>query len=249
MDTRREQINGVNREGRAGKEAISFQAVSKTFPGAEALKNVTVSIPKGQVIGLLGPNGSGKSTFLKMIAGLHRPTRGTVLVNGRTPDRNTKSLVAYLPEVDHIYPWMTVERSLRFVGSFYQDWDEQKADRLLEFFGLPRQSRVGKLSKGMRAKLRLTVVLARSAPIVLLDEPLSGIDPPSRVRIVDALLAEFDTSGQTMILSTHEVLETEALFDRLIFLVNGEVRLEGEAEELRRRYGSSIQDVFKEVVE
>lgn len=227
---------------------ISFRGVSKVFPGADALTNVSIEVPKGQVIGLLGPNGSGKSTFLKLIAGLHRPTRGLVLINGRIPDRTTKSHVAYLPEVDHIYPWMTVEKSLQFVGSFYKDWDAARADRLVDFFELPRRNRVGKMSKGMRAKLRLIVVLARSSSIILLDEPLSGIDPPSRTRIVDALLSEFDSGEQTIILSTHEVLETESLFDRLIFLADGHVRLEGEAEALRQRYGSSVQDLFKEVL-
>lgn len=245
-------VNQGNLEQQHGEEVldgiISFRGVSKKFPGADALAEVTVDVPKGQVIGLLGPNGSGKSTFLKLIAGLHRPTRGQVFVGGRMPDRATKSYVAYMPEVDHIYPWMTVARSLRFVGSFYKDWDVERAERLVDFFELPRRNRVGKLSKGMRAKLRLIVVLARSSSILLLDEPLSGIDPPSRIRIVDALLSEFDSGEQTIILSTHEVLETESLFDRLIFLADGRVRLEGEVEALRQRYGTSVQGLFKEVL-
>lgn len=227
---------------------IEFRNVTKLFPGADALKNVSVDIQKGRVVGLLGPNGSGKSTFLKLIAGLHRPTRGEVYVSGESPGRTTKDLVAYLPEVDHIYPWMTVEQSLNFISSFYKDWDQEKAERLLEFFKLPRRNRVGKLSKGMRGKLRLIVVLARSAPVVLLDEPLSGIDPPSRVSIVDALVSEFDAGEQTIIISTHEVLETESLFDSLIFLYQGEIALQGDVDALRQQYGTSVQDLFKEVI-
>lgn len=227
---------------------ITFQNVTKVFPGADALNGVSVEILKGQVIGLLGPNGSGKSTFLKLIAGLHRPTSGSVLVNGVAPNRDTKSMVAYLPEVDHIYPWMTVEGSLRFVSSFYRDWDMATANRLLDFFKLPRKNRVGKLSKGMRGKLRLIIVLARRASVILLDEPLSGIDPPSRVAIVDALLSEFQSGEQTIILSTHEVLESEPLFDRLIFLNQGRIALEGDVEDLRQRYNASVQDLFKEVL-
>lgn len=237
-----------SRHERSDQALISFRGVTKLFPGADALKDVSVDVPKGQVIGLLGPNGSGKSTFLKLIAGLHRPTKGEVLIDGVAPNRSTKQSVAYLPEVDHIYPWMTVERSLRFVSSFYNDWDQQKAERLLDFFKLPRKNRVGKMSKGMRGKLRLVVVLARSASVILLDEPLSGIDPPSRIAIVDALVSEFESGEQTIILSTHEVLETESLFDRLIFLNQGKVALEGDVEELRQRYSSSVQDLFKEVL-
>lgn len=232
-----------------GRSLIRFDHVSKSFPGADALKDVTVEIPKGRVVGLLGPNGSGKSTFLKLIAGLHRPTRGEVFVAGEPPGRRTKELVAYLPEVDHIYPWMTVECSLNFLSAFYKDWDGAKAERLLDFFKLPRRHKVGKLSKGMRGKLRLTAVLARSAPVVLLDEPLSGIDPPSRVSIVDALVREFDAGEQTIIISTHEVLETESFFDSLIFLHQGRIALQGDVDTLRQRYGASVQDLFKEVIQ
>lgn len=230
------------------EDFIVFQDVSKIFPGAEALRNVTINIPKGQVVGLLGPNGSGKSTLLKLIAGLHRPTRGRVFINGRTPNRSTKAFVGYMPEVDHLYPWMSVERCIQFVSAFYEDWDEKRARRLLEFFELPLRQRVGKLSKGMRAKMRLSIVLARDASIILLDEPLSGIDPPSRVRIVDALLSEFQSGEQTIILSTHEVLETESLFEQLIFLSNGQVKLTGDVDALRQQYECSIQDLFEEVV-
>lgn len=240
------ELHGGN--GKGDRALITFRRVAKIFPGAEALRDVSVDIPKGKVVGLLGPNGSGKSTFLKLIAGLHRPTRGEVLIEGTAPGRSTKELVAYMPEVDHIYPWMSVEESLRFVSSFYKDWDDEKAQRLLDFFQLPRKNRVGKLSKGMRGKLRLLLVLARSAPVVLLDEPLSGIDPPSRISIVDALVSEFESGQQTIILSTHEVLETEALFDRLIFLSQGMIALEGDVDELRHKYGASVQELFKEVV-
>lgn len=229
-------------------DVIVFEKVTKLFPGADALRDVSVAIPRGQVVGLLGPNGSGKSTFLKLIAGLYRPTHGTVRVEGETPGRSTKARVAYLPEVDHIYPWLTVTESLRFVSTFFPDWDHAKAERLVDFFELPRKSRVGKLSKGMRGRLRLVLVLARSAPVILLDEPLSGIDPPSRLRIVDALVAEFESGRQTIVLSTHEVLETESLFDRLIFLNHGRIALEGDVDDLRARYGASVQDLFREVL-
>src|SRR5690625_730916 len=121
-------------------QVISLQNVSKRFSRVEALKGISITIPQGQVIGLLGPNGSGKSTFLKLIAGLHRPTRGVVLVNDHIPGRTSKTTIAYLPEVDHIYPWMTVRRSLQFISSFYADWEHERAERLLEFLALPPRS-------------------------------------------------------------------------------------------------------------
>lgn len=227
---------------------VEFRGVHKRFPGAEALRGVSFALPTGQIIGLLGPNGSGKSTLLKLAAGLYRPNAGTVLIAGRPPDRRTKAMVAYSPEVDHLYPWMTVRETLRFVGAFFDDWDEQRADRLREFMGLRSGQKVGAMSKGMRARLRLVLALARSAPLVLLDEPLSGIDPPSRRRIVDAIVSEYRAGQQTIIISTHEVLETEPLFDYLLMLQAGIVKLQGDAEELRARYGTSVQGIMEEVL-
>lgn len=230
-----------------GTVAVHFRGVVKRFPGTDALKGVDLEIPEGHIIGLLGPNGSGKSTLLKLIAGLYRPNQGEVNVLGRAPDRQTKAKVAYVPEVDHLYPWMTAEASLKFIAPFFPDWDAERATRLLEAMQLPPKAKVGKMSKGMRARLRLISALARSARLILLDEPLSGIDPPSRLRIADALLSEYQGSSQTVILSTHEVLEAERLFDRLIFLDRGRVKLEGDAEDLRQRFGTSVQGMFEEV--
>lgn len=227
--------------------AVRFSGVVKRFPGADALKGIDVEIPEGQIIGLLGPNGSGKSTMLKLIAGLYRPNQGEVRVFGRAPDRTTKAQVAYVPEVDHLYPWMTAEAALKFMAPFFADWDAERAVRLLEVLQLPPKAKVGKMSKGMRARLRLITALARSTRLILLDEPLSGIDPPSRTRIADALLSEYQESAQTVVLSTHEVLEAEHLFDRLIFLEQGRIKLEGDAEDLRQQFGTSVQGMFEEV--
>lgn len=235
--------------GSATEPLVVCQDVHKRFPGAEALRGVSLELPRGEIVGLLGPNGSGKSTLLKLIAGLHRPTSGRVLVAGRQPDRTTKALVSYSPEIDHTYPWMTVEATIRFVSSFYEDWDEERAASMLDFMGLKPRQKVGKLSKGTRARLRLVLALARSADLILLDEPLSGIDPPSRARIVRAILSEYKAGEQTIIISTHEVLEAEPLFDRLLMLEAGFIKLEGSAEQLRERYGRSVQGIMEEIFE
>lgn len=236
-----------SRSNGATEPLVVFRDVHKRFPGAEALRGVSLELPRGEIVGLLGPNGSGKSTLLKLMAGLHRPTSGRVLVAGRQPDRTTKAMVSYSPEIDHTYPWMTVEATVRFVSSFYEDWDDERAASLLDFMGLKPRQKVGKLSKGTRARLRLVLALARSADLILLDEPLSGIDPPSRMRIVQAILSEYEAGEQTIIISTHEVLEAEPLFDRLLMLEAGFIKLEGPAEQLRERYGRSVQGIMEEV--
>lgn len=226
---------------------VTFRDVHKRFPSADALRGVSFDLSAGEIVGLLGPNGSGKSTLLKLMAGLYRPNSGRVTVAGRNPDQGTKALVAYSPEIDHLYPWMTVETSLKFVGSFYEDWDADRAAALLDFMALKPTQKVGKLSKGMRARLRLVIALARSASLILLDEPLSGIDPPSRSRIVQAILAEYRVGEQTIVISTHEVLEAEPLFDRLLMLEAGLIKLDGDAEELRQQYGCSAQGIMERV--
>lgn len=212
-----------------------------------ALDGVTLNMARGKIIGLLGPNGSGKSTLLKSIAGLVKPSAGRVLVDGEPPSVRTKDKVAYLPEIDHLYSWMTVKEILDFMASFYSSWQQERAWELLEFMNLQGEKKVRNLSKGMRARLKLVISLARNVPLVLLDEPLSGIDPPSRARILESLVFQYREGDQTIVLSTHEVTEAETIFEDVIFLHEGKVKLYDSAENLRARHGCSIQDLWEEV--
>lgn len=236
-----------NRKSEERTPLLRVGNVSKRFFLTKALDNVSFDIEKGVIVGLLGPNGSGKSTLLKSIIGLYRPTSGMIMVNGRIPDRKTKTEAAYLPEIDHLYPWMTVQQTIDFVSSFYEDWDDAKAQKLLDLVDIRKPMLVGKLSRGQRARLKLVLVLSRNASLILLDEPLSGIDPPSRIKIINAIVSEFRSEEQTIILSTHEVAEAESIFDTVVFLDKGRVRLIGDAEDIRVKYGTSIQGLLEEV--
>lgn len=169
--------------------AVCFRHVWKRYGSVEALRDVTFTLPAGTVTGLVGANGSGKSTLLKVAAGFVRPARGEVQVLGQTPGVELRRRVAFVAEVDPLDPWMTVDQTVRFVRSFFTDWDPEHEGELREILELPGRRRVGELSKGMRTRVRLLLGLARSAPLVLLDEPFSGIDPVSRRRIADAILA------------------------------------------------------------
>ena len=155
--------------------------------------------------------------------------------------------MAYLPEIDYLYGWMSVTQTLQYVSSFYPDWDEAKAGELLSFFDLRADAKVSKLSKGMRARLKILLAMARQAEVILLDEPLSGIDPPSRSRVMGALVSHFRSENQTVVMSTHDVVEAESLFDEVLFLKEGRVELRGDAEALREQKGKSIRDLFEEV--
>lgn len=227
--------------------ALMLRNVKKSYPRAEALKGIELALPKGEIWGLLGPNGSGKSTLLKCIVGLVKPDAGEIEIDGNPRSRCTKGQIAFVPEMDTLYRWMTVGQTLAFTSAFYQDWDQRRVAGLLEFMGLDAGQKIRSLSKGMRARLKLVLALARKAPLLLLDEPFSGIDPASRERIVEGIVREFKSDEQTMVISTHAVGDTEQLFDAVVFLDEGTISLQGYAEDLRREYGESINDLFKEV--
>lgn len=187
---------------------IELNGVHKKYLLKHAVRGVDLRIRKGSIVGLLGPNGSGKSTLLKMMAGLIYPTSGSVLVNGRKPDVRGKEHVAYLPEIDNLYGWMTVTETLHFISGFYKDWQADKAAEMLMTMELDSNQKVRNLSKGLRARLKLIAALSRKVPLVLLDEPFSGIDPSSRAKIIRTIINEFKSEEQTIILSTHSVNES-----------------------------------------
>lgn len=230
------------------RDVLVFRDVFKKYPGVNALAGVSLHVPRGEIIGLIGANGAGKSTLLKLAAGLVRPTKGEITVAGERPGLRAKSRVAYMPEVDHLYPWMTVPRLLNFMAAFYDDWDEQQAQMLVETLELPTDRPVGKMSKGQRARARFVAAFGRPAPLVLLDEPLSGIDPISRSRIVAGIVSSFRPEAQSVIISTHDILETEQLFDRVVVVSSGVISLDSPTDALRSRYGKSLHEIIKEVL-
>ncbi|HPT83867.1 MAG TPA: ABC transporter ATP-binding protein [Limnochordia bacterium] len=231
----------------AAEPVLVVHNLRKKYPKVEALKGISLSLPQGEIWGLLGPNGSGKSTLLKCVAGLVRPDGGEIAILGTPPSRASKAQIAFVPEVESLYRWMTVRQVLEFTSAFYDDWQKDSEEELLEFMRLDPRAKVSTLSKGMRARLRLVLALARRAPLILLDEPFSGIDPSSRDRIVEGIVRQFKGEEQTIIISTHAVGDTEQLFDAVVFLHEGSIILQGSAEELRASRGKSINDLFKEV--
>ncbi|MFD2615317.1 ABC transporter ATP-binding protein [Paenibacillus gansuensis] len=229
------------------ENVVELKGIHKKYILKHALRGIDLTVQRGRIIGLLGPNGSGKSTLLKMMAGLVYPTSGSILVNGREPDVRNKQHVAYLPEIDHLYGWMTVKQTLAYISNFYTDWQEEKAASMLAAMELDGNQKVRNLSKGMRARLKLIAALSRNVPLVLLDEPFSGIDPSSRAKIIRLILQEFQSDEQTIVLSTHSVNESEPMFDEVIFLQQGRVRIFDTAENLRSEYGCSLEKIWEKV--
>ncbi|MEM5592175.1 ABC transporter ATP-binding protein [Niallia circulans] len=224
---------------------IQFRNVTKRYGREYAVENVNLTLEEGKIYGLLGTNGSGKSTTLKMIAGLVQPTNGKVLVNGKNATRRIAEDVSYLTELDRFYESFTIQEMIRFTASQFHDFQLGKAQELLEFMQLEQHKKIKNLSKGNRGRLKLVLCLARSASILLLDEPFSGLDPLVRESIVKGLLNYIDFEKQTVVIATHEIVEVESILDNIVVLNNGNVIANLSVEDLREEKGQSIIEWMK----
>lgn len=218
----------------------------KSYFNKKALQGANLTIKQGKILGLLGPNGSGKTTLLKIAAGLLHPSSGKIIIDGREPGVYTKSIVSYLPDNEYLFKWMKIKDAVQYFKDFYGDFDEKKAAELLDFMKLDVNSSVKSLSKGMKEKLKLTLVLSRKAKLYILDEPLGGVDPTAREKILDAIINNF-SENSSIIITTHLVNDIERIFDDVAFINDGEIVLQGNAEELRQSKNKSIDELYREV--
>lgn len=224
---------------------IELSHVSKNYGKKLALRDVSLSFKSGKIYGLVGPNGSGKSTLLKMISGLVYPNSGEVKIQNRDITRMISEKVAYLSELDLFYFGFTVKRMIAFYDSQFQDFDMSKAHALLKDMKLDPTKKIKHLSKGNRGRLKLVLTLARKAPIILLDEPFSGLDPMVREAIAKSLITYIDFEKQTVIITTHEIDEVESLLDDIIIIYEGEIINQQNVETLREEKGLSVLRWFK----
>ena len=221
---------------------INIENVTKQYGKDFAVKDGNVQFETGKITGLLGPNGSGKSTTLKMIAGLVRPDKGTVYVNGEKVTRKIASHVAYLSELDFYYDTFTIKDMIGFYESQFPDFRIEKANELLQFMKLEPNKKLKHMSKGNRGRLKLVLALAREAEYILLDEPFSGLDPMVRNSIVESLLAYIDFGKQTVVIATHEIDEIESLLDDVVLIRDGVYFDKQNVEELREQQGISVKE-------
>lgn len=227
---------------------VVLRNVSKSYGRDFSVKNVSLTFETGKIYGLLGPNGSGKSTTLKMITGLVYPSKGTVEVGKEKVTRKTCQKVAYLTELDTFYPSFTVGKMIDFYASQFADFDPRKARQLLQDMKLDRSKKIKQLSKGNRGRLKLVLALSRNTPVLLLDEPFSGLDPMVRESIVKSLLSYINFNEQTVIIATHEIDELEPLLDEAIVIVQGSIIGQKNVEQLREEEGLSVLEWFKSTI-
>lgn len=218
----------------------------KKYISKTAVNHISLEIERGKIYALLGPNGSGKTTFMKIAAGLVKPTSGTITYEGLPIGIESKKKVAYMSTEPFFYSYMTVADVGKYYKDFFDDFDPVKYEDLIRKMDLNMKDKAKTLSSGLAAKLKIAATLARKAELYMLDEPLNGIDIIARERIITTIL-EVASDNTSIIISSHLVDELEKIIDNAIFIKDGNVVLEGEAEELRENRGKSIVDIYKEI--
>ncbi len=223
---------------------IEFIDVCKNFDEQAVLKNINLTIPKGKIIGLLGKNGMGKTTLIKLINDLLTPTSGDILISGNKPGVESKKIISYLPERTYLDKSQTPLEVINYFSIFYEDFNKEKALNLLNALNLETNKKISKMSKGMQEKLQLILVMSREADLYILDEPLGGVDPATRDYILDTILSNFK-EGSSVLISTHLISDIERILDEVVFIDKGEVILTASTDELRNKYNTSIDEVFR----
>lgn len=224
---------------------IKLENVVKRYGKKEALKGINLDIPKGKIVGLLGPNGSGKSTMIKLLNGLLQPDEGIIEIAGMKPSIETKKIVSYLPERTYLSEWMKMKDLLKFFSDFYEDFDLEKAEEMIEALNINVDEKIKDMSKGTKEKVQLILVMSRNADVYILDEPIGGVDPAARSFIMRTILQNFSEES-TLIIATHLISEIENICDEIIFLSYGEIKLQGNVDEIREEKGKSIDALFRE---
>jgi ABC-2 type transport system ATP-binding protein len=239
---------------------IETSGLGKQYQRTWALRDCTLAIPQGHVVGLVGPNGAGKTTLLGLAIGLLAPTCGTIEVLGQRPAAGPGQLarVGFVAQDTPVYARMTVADHLRFGAWLNPGWDDQLARRRIGQLGMDPRQRAGSLSGGQRAQLALTLAMAKRPELLLLDEPVASLDPLARREFLQSLMAAVAEHGTSVVLSSHLVGDLERVCDYLIVLIASRVQVAGELTELlashRRLSGPrrdprtlpAVQDVVQE---
>ena len=228
------------------KAILECQRLTKRYGNFFALSDLSFTLERGQIIGLLGPNGSGKTTLIKLINGLLVPSDGQIAVNGCAPGVESKKIVSYLPDRDCLPSQIRVKDALTLYSDFYSDFSMERAAKMLDALEIDRHSRLSALSKGTKEKVQLILVMSRDAQLYVLDEPIGGVDQAARDYILRTILTNYSENA-TILISTHLISDIENVLDHVLFLKAGHLVLNEAVDEVRTKYGKSVDSLFREV--
>ena len=211
-----------------------------------ALDNISLNLESGRIIGLLGPNGSGKTTLIKILAGILSKNEGHVTIDGKQIGVDTKKIVSYLPDVSYIGENQKITQVIKFFKDFYEDFDSNRAETMLQNLNIDTNLKYKTLSKGMKEKVQLVLVMSRRAKLYLLDEPIAGVDPASRDYILNTIIQNYDENA-TILISTHLITDIENVLDDIIFINQSHIGLISTVDDIRKDFGKSVDEHFREV--
>lgn len=228
-------------------ELVEIHNLTKSYDKRkEALHDLTLTLPRGRIVGLLGPNGSGKTTLIKLLNGLLVPDGGEILIDGEKPGPSTKAKVSYLPERTYLKNGATIRELLSYFQDFYEDFRTDRAREMLAALRIEENARIRALSKGTREKVQLILVMSRDASLYILDEPIAGVDPAARDYILRTIITNYSENA-TVLISTHLITDIENILDEVIFMKEGRLLLQTSVEEIREEKGKSVDAYFREV--
>nr|WP_288860486.1 ABC transporter ATP-binding protein [uncultured Faecalicatena sp.] len=228
------------------KSLLECQGLTKKYNNFYALSNLDLTLEKGQIVGLLGPNGSGKTTLIKLINGLLVPTDGRVMVESMAPGVETKKIISYLPERSSVSEHMRVKDIIAYFADFYDNFNVERANAMFKDLEIDTHARMRTLSKGTKEKVQLILVMSRDAELYILDEPIGGVDPAARDYILHTILTNYNENAAILI-STHLITDIENVLDRVLFLQNGHLTLNETVDDIRTKWGKSVDALFREV--
>ncbi|WP_409968618.1 ABC transporter ATP-binding protein [Bengtsoniella intestinalis] len=226
---------------------VEIKHVTKRYTKHKvALDDVSLTMEEGRIIGLLGPNGSGKTTLIKLLAGLLSANGGTITVDGNAIGVETKKVVSYLPDVSYINENQKISQVISYFADFYADFEPDRAVAMLENLNIDVNLKYKTLSKGMKEKVQLVLVMSRRAKLYLLDEPIAGVDPASRDYILKTIIQNYDPTA-TILMSTHLISDIEHILDDIIFINDAKVGLVSTVDDIRETQEKSVDEYFREV--
>lgn len=228
-------------------ELVEIHNLKKSYDKRkDALHDLTLTLPRGRIVGLLGPNGSGKTTLIKLLNGLLVPDGGEILIDGEKPGPSTKAKVSYLPERTYLKNGATIRELLSYFQDFYDDFRTDRAKEMLAALRIEEYARIRALSKGTREKVQLILVMSRDASLYILDEPIAGVDPAARDYILRTIITNYNENA-TVLISTHLITDIENILDEVVFMKEGRLLLQTSVEEIREEKGKSVDAYFREV--
>ena len=225
---------------------LESRELTKKFGAKTAVDRVSVDMEPGHIYAMLGPNGSGKTTWMKMAAGLIKPTSGEVLFAGSPVGIASRKEVAYMSTEPYFYSWMTIGDAGKYYADFFEDFSMERFLSMLHTMDLNERDKIRTLSSGMVAKMKIALTLARDAKVYMLDEPFNGIDLLARDEIRTAIL-DAAVPEKLLLLSSHLVEEMEAIADRAVFIRKGRLVEVRDLEEMRETDGVSMADRYRAI--